>query len=1445
MLSFYTQFVARQAIKSPVFLLSPRVFLSNLIEIPKDSTLHYLDTEHNLTFPSRELSYFKNISSGKKIPIHHVEDLIEKEGTTSLKNKYLRRDIKQWTLKNLKQFRTVDLIENPSTDATNVAVFNYGLLPELYNYSSSLYADINKYQNLYRTYFFYVKKYIEVNPTNHQFVSVELPHAIPSYFIVDKLIQFNAIKYARVVKTTELKLLIDIYKWLTNTNRKTSIMKDITDEESNNIVIEFKYKGYSCFLPLHIIRSVSIESALPSKLKLNNDKLHKLFVMFLLRIQNYVNSELDKEQRDIEPDEELDQQLQAAGNEDETEEPITPNEQSNIQTTKPIEVKGFFTKEKPLDIDGITFDKEGLDVSDNIYLINRLINKSVDNDEVDILFKETMVKVDSEPTDQVEDEETHIRINRSEEHIEQVLQDLTKKTKITKYIDEAVEFKTLTSLEIRNIRKLEEERSNLKTPYGNKTPIDEFKQIDLAEYKLTDEEITIGSNNTKVNITLAKDPIKAFNKKYIENILHKDIVSVVLKLEDSGLIVKSYDVEQVISAVDKYEMHRLTIKPLDGKESTIYFRVPILDSEGRFMVSGVKYIMRKQKTDLPIRKISPIKVALTSNYSKLFIARTERKAFDSYGYVSDFIKKSYMEGNGNIVAIELGNTYDNLKVLPTMFSHLTNHFVQIELKEYTLVFDLDRTQKFIEQKTYEQILKQQLIPIGYVNSDKTLLVINYDNEVFTYTSPQLTSIGSIPSLLNIDLTKLPVNFSTIKVLGKDIPLGPVLGYYIGISNLISILKIQIKYIEANKQYKLTEHEYMLKFKDYKVILNKRDKEAFLLFSGFIFFKDYIKTIRYNDLNDRNTYLALFEFRDYMLIHLKELDLLRELFLDPITVSVLKEINEPITYLPLLLRANELLTTHHHPDINDADYSRIRLYDRVPAMVYKGLAEAVREYKFKYSAKSKINIDPYKIWNLTTQDNTVKITEDINPIMDLKEVEAVTLTGGDGLSKDAMPEGLRKYHRTEMGLISEATVDSSDVGINTYLTPFAKFDSTRGLTKKNKVDYKENKAQLLSTSALLSPFILHDDPKRVNFVNVQNSHVIATEGYQQPSIRTEYEYILPYRVSSLFCFIAEEDGKVTELTNKLITIEYTSGKVKAFSIGTVLGRAEGSIYTHNLVTDLKLNSKFNKNDYIYYNSSFFEKDWLDNKVLIPKMSRMVTVALSMTNNVYEDSSAISIDVSKQMSTPVVKEKSFVIEFTNNVINLLPENTHVEPNDILFTILDEHTDYTNLEKNTIQMLQTLTNISPKAKLKGEILRYEVRYNGDIADMSPTLKKLVTKINKDMYDRTKGTEYEIKSGKVSSEYRVGGKNLLLDTLELKVYITTNISAGVGDKGVFSTQLKSVIADVYTHKVTTDSGDTIDAFFGYKSILNRITLSPLITGMLNRLLRLKSKTVADIYFE
>jgi hypothetical protein len=103
---------------------------------------------------------------------------------------------------------------------------------------------------------------------------------------------------------------------------------------------------------------------------------------------------------------------------------------------------------------------------------------------------------------------------------------------------------------------------------------------------------------------------------------------------------------------------------------------------------------------------------------------------------------------------------------------------------------------------------------------------------------------------------------------------------------------------------------------------------------------------------------------------------------------------------------------------------------------------------------------------------------------------------------------------------------------------------------------------------------------------------------------------------------------------------------------------------------------------------------------------------------------------------------------------------------------------------------------------------------------------------------------SGQVDGTVRIDKEFLDLDTAAIRVYITGNVGAGIGDKGVFGNQMKTIFSNVMSGVNETESGEALDAMFGYISFSKRIVLSPEVMGTTNTLLRVMSQKVAERYF-
>lgn len=1102
MLIPYSQFQLQQAVKSSAHLLHPRTVLQTNMKMPQGSMIHYLDLQSDAQFPARDMVYLSGIPENKRVPIFHVTDLLTKTEVQLLQERLLSKKIREWQRGHMQAFRPWELLQVPNPDRLTNGVINYNLLKNLYKYKNTLTSSHSRYMDLMGTYWSTVAQAIQASAQTHHFVSIPVPKALPSRSLINKILEFSAGRYARVVTNPELNGILQLYRYLDPKSRSASTMASLPESAGENLTIEFTYRGYSVFCKLSYLSALHKDSVLPGKIKLTTERLHQVFLLMLLKIQNIVEEKIQGTNPELLTQDEMDSSAEdtpvvlgdvselqeQALQEDEEDHAPEPLQQAQLSQIEADLIKSKVSasdtaalapgKVKEINID-TAFDDQKLDLSDLEHLLDSGLKEYEGGS--DDLFIKAVTKAAQAPEYQADESEEEKEqavvdlhaVDYSEENVAKLLKAPTIDERFEDFILEAKSFDAISTAEARTLRKTFEKRKTLVSPYS-KDQIDQYKQITPKELELPDTSIPL--NNNLVEDHLKHEVLFNYDKKYIQGPLRKHLVACVTALERNDLIVKDYQVEEISQSTGKYEIHKLTLKPLRGKESQVYFRIPVINDEGEYVAGGVRYRIRRQRASQILAKMSPIKVGITSNYNKLFISRTERKAFDPYANIAEQIKTDYLDGKGNITKIAPGNRFDNQQHLPNIYAAMSQHFNDVSTADYRFFFNHRDTAKHIDEKTIKELQSKSLTFVGH-DKQSHVLVMDKSEMIYDY-SDSMKEVGVLESLLGLNQDKIPQAFTTIKILGDSVPLGVMLSYYMGLKNLVAVTRSTMKVYPPNARISTSsKNEVMLKFANAKIVIECPNQNATLLFAGFAFYKNFIKTQQLESFYEKNVYLDLLESRDCSLMHLKEMDMLKDNFIDPITEDSLKAMNEPTEFLPLLLRANQLLEDFHHPDINDPSISRIRSYDRVPGLVYRALTESIRTQRMK-GGKGKIELDPYKVWKYVTQDTTVKITEDNNPITDVKEVESATFSGVDGLSRTATPEKLRKYHRNDAGLISEATVDSSDVGLNFSLSPYAKVGSLLGEVDMTSTKHEEHPDLIFSTSVHLSPFSEYDDPKRI-------------------------------------------------------------------------------------------------------------------------------------------------------------------------------------------------------------------------------------------------------------------------------------------------------------------------------------------------------------------------------
>jgi hypothetical protein len=704
--------------------------------------------------------------------------------------------------------------------------------------------------------------------------------------------------------------------------------------------------------------------------------------------------------------------------------------------------------------------------------------------------------------------------------------------------------------------------------------------------------------------------------------------------------------------------------------------------------------------------------------------------------------------------------------------------------------------------------------------------------------------GTIEDILGLDASSAPHQMAVIRIRGQFIPLGVVMASYVGLSALIAGLKATTRRVLAGDRMQLEKHEYPIRFSDESLILDTREPLAMMLLSGFRFYHKEIRQISIYSFDQKATYGMVLDSKSRNGAYTVELDMLNDLFVDPMTRDLLRDMQEPTEWQPLLKRAAELLLTDYAPEEVDGAYMLLKGYERVPGAVYRELVIATRQYKLRSRVtRASIDMKPTAVWNSFTADSAIGPVNDCNPIADLRASEAVTYIGTGGRSKRSMVARTRKFHRNDMGVISEQTVDSGDVGINIYMTANPQILSTRGLTKAAP-NADVGISSMVSTSAMLSPGADIDDPKRVNFIGIQHGSGIGAVGYRTMPYGTGYEQVIAHRSGKKFAYAARGKGTVVSIKNDVMKITYADGTADAVEVGRVFTSGEGHKYPNDLICTVKAGDTVEDGDILVYNNWFFEPSPFAARQVQYKHGVPVRIALYESASTLEDGSMISAKLSEAMRAYETEDRDIVIDFKTTIHQLVEVGEEVHPDDTLCTMEDPTSAAADLfSEATVSNLQMVADKSPKAKLHGKVDKIEILYNGELEDMSPTLRKIVEECDRKLRNKNRDLGEDVSDGRADESLRIKNTPLQVDTLVIRISISHGRDAFAGDKGVVGNQMKTVFSQVMHGEFQTESGEEIDMVFSDKSIEDRIVRSARKSGMMNALLIHTGKSMVAAY--
>lgn len=1386
---------------------SPVVYPIARMQLPRQAIYHFVTTDavrlgprmnDELLRPVPGIVYVDNISKIEQ----PIGGPIPKPGANPnlLLTEYRRQNRQIRPLKNL--IRLED-------DSRALVCYNYAFIPHLVRYPVSFRASYYEWYNTYHQAYRNINELCKVSKRSH-YLEIDLPNIMPALTTLREFAANMTPATLKKLSSPELKMLADLFVWA-GKHRDKSLLAKIDPQNYSKVNLIVRRLDSWVVINLGWLDAFRIGEGKKGGM----DPM--LFELKLLKLFTTVH--------------------QAAT-------PVASAVAEQVVAEDSVDEQSI-DEDPAAAIAQMDADDDAViagDTSDEVDQVKKLEDELAELDKI----KDTETGAESmTEDDELVKSTTQLDINV----LTQVAEQPKEGDAIRGKAEELAAKGVLTGGEYRRLMRVSDTYKSLVNPYDGQQSLEEAMTITEEDVNIEPDKLTDDAVVTDKSLTLSR--VDAMERQYIQRVLKKDILRTVMSMQRAPIAITDYRIEPEIDAVNDREMHIVRFVPAVGKPSTVKFSIPRLKDDGTFLYNGTNYRMRKQRADLPLRKIGPTRVAMTSYYAKVFVDRSARKRFDYAAWLVGIVAdKCLDQKDPHISNAVISRCVDYRAKVPTIYTSLATKISYFDIGQNKFGFDYKhRIEHFQFTPEELKLEKEGWVLVG--RNRKGALIMDTDEVIYQVEGGKLgEDLGRLEQMLEIDTDRAPLNMAEVKIYSKSIPIGVALAYMMGLEQLLKLLKLRPRRVPTGERLQLRPGEYPIRFKNETLIFDRNDTVATLIMGGFSLYHAHIREYNIGLFDEKDVYSAVMERAGIGRRYLNELDMMNTLFVDPITEDILKGMNEPTTFTGLLFRAVGMLTDEHVPyrrkdkDGEGESLERVRGYERFAGNIYETLSRSVRAYSARAaSGNSSIVINPNEIMNEIIKDPTCSPVNNINPIHQLREREVITFGGKGGRSRRAMTAKARLFTDEDMGFISEGSVDSGDVGIITYLSPNSNIKSVRGLVRL--FDKKRDGASsIMSTAALLSPAADGDDPKRVNFITVQHGHGIQAVGYECQGIRTGMERALVSRMGPEFASVAEGEGKVIERTDTHVAIAYGE-KVVRYPVGLIHTTAEGSYYPNQLVCNLKEGDTVSQFDVVTYNKGYFKESPFDKRRVDYMPGCLARVALREATYTVEDSSSLSVAFAERMGTVVSKPKAIMVNYEQNISGLLNVGDSVDLDTILCTIEDDLVGDTSLfDDDTRATLRRWTDMSPRAEVVGTIAKVEVFYNGDYEDMSESLQIIVSQSDKNRRREAKRLGKPATTGRVDRNVRVEGYNIEDNQALIRIYISNPVGMGVGDKLVVGNQGKSTVGEILFGDNRTLEGEVFDMIFGCKSFIDRIITSPFVIGTTNTTLRYIGELAYEMYF-
>lgn len=944
--------------------------------------------------------------------------------------------------------------------------------------------------------------------------------------------------------------------------------------------------------------------------------------------------------------------------------------------------------------------------------------------------------------------------------------------------------------------------------------------------------------------------------------LEKDIIACFYHFTkvSKPVSIRRLDITDNSTSEDRLDLYTVEMEDFKGQRFTVKLDIPKM-VDNRFLLRGNSKSIQTQLFNMPIIKTNLDACQIVSNYQKIFIYRVNTISGRSHPTVGKFIK-ACDKYTGNKIKINTGN---NSKIcdkyeLSVDYIDLASVLDKIETDEVIIYFNQDEIRSL-----YENVDDSYGIPYGYDKKGKKLLY-------YKITDYKPSIVSDIVMYMDKEFTDLYESvkpstsgtYSRCNILSEKIPMVIICGYMEGLTKTLEKAKIsyEIKEKLTNEEKVIGYYDY-IKFSD-GYLRYQATPNACMLLNGLKECSTDIYSI--GDIDNKSMYI---EFLDNYGGRIKAdgLDNFYDCLIDPMTRECLEYYKLPTDVVSMLLYANALLCDNKFIKHTDTTSRRIRRGELVAAYAYEAISEGYSAYSnmIKHgrngatiSIKQSAVIDKILLSPISSDDSI------INALYAVETTNAITFKGKAGLNSDrSYSLDKRTYDDSMLNVLGMSTNFSGNVGITRQATMDMNVEGSRGYIKSIESDTsKLNTAKSLCATEAMTPFgTTRDDSQRTYMTFVQTAkHMLRTEESDPLLITNGADQALPYLTIDKFAFKAKESGKIKEITDEYIIVEYYNGTKDYINLSeTVEKNSDGGFYVPlklDKMAGLKVGSRIEKGDILAYDKKSFSNSLGESDNLSYNIGKLVKVAIINTDEGFEDSGICSESLGKKLASRMIDKFEHVIDKDANVLKMLKVGDHVETEDPLIIWQDPHDDEeadTLLRimgnNNSEEEISELGRKTIRSEFSGTISDIKIYRTVELEELSPSLRKIVEEYEAPIKKLKSKLDSEgIESSHLPATYKLeptGKLKRAQQAVYIEFYIEYLDTMAVGDKIVYFSANKAIIKNILDKDNTpyTDfrPNEPIDAFVSEVSISKRMVSSTIINGSINKLLVELDRTIKD----